>query len=427
MSSLHLSARVLLLAGGLIVLDGSSISPALAQSQPTATTPASGEAEGYLDEPGVITKAIDLAVRSMPGGDGGTKNGLFIDASTRVSGAGWVSGGPGYRHWLFDDEAVIEASGTYSWRGYKTAQARFELPQLFRSRFGLGTQYRWQDLTQVSYFGEGADSLQDARSEYRLRSHNWSTYAIVRPTRWLALQGRAGMLGRPWLSAPAGHFNRGFPSVMETFPNDVALMRDEQPGFLHADVSLLADTRDQRNHPVHGGVYRASWATYRDRDDGLFSFRRFEAEAAQFVPLAGDRIVLALHGWSVLTGTDAGHVVPFYFTPSLGGSNTLRSFNSYRFHDRHMAVVNAEARLAIFTHLDGALFVDAGNVAARARDLNLNKTSYGVGVRLHTNRATFARIDVAHGREGWRAVVRLNDPLRLSRLSMRAALLPFVP
>ncbi len=90
-------------------------------------------------------------------------------------------------------------------------------------------------------------------------------------------------------------------------------------------------------------------------------------------------------------------------------------------------LLNAEARIAMMKHLDAAVFMDAGNVAARVGDLDLGKRSYGVGLRLHSRRATFARFDVAHGAEGWRMLVRLTEPLDPSRHSRRTAPLPFVP
>jgi hypothetical protein len=79
------------------------------------------------------------------------------------------------------------------------------------------------------------------------------------------------------------------------------------------------------------------------------------------------------------------------------------------------------------THLDFAVFADAGNVARDVRDLNLDKRSYGAGFRLHTRRETFALVDVATGDEGWRVMFRLHDPLRLARLNRRALVVPFVP
>ena len=145
------------------------------------------------------------------------------------------------------------------------------------------------------------------------------------------------------------------------------------------------------------------------------------------MPLADSRVVIALHGWLVASDPAEGQTVPFYFLPSLGGANTLRAYPDYRFHDRNLVVINAEGRLAMTAHLDAAVFVDAGNVAARLGDLNLDRRSYGVGLRLHTDRQTFARFDAARGDEGWRLVVRFTDPLELSRLARRAAAAPFVP
>jgi len=119
--------------------------------------------------------------------------------------------------------------------------------------------------------------------------------------------------------------------------------------------------------------------------------------------------------------------VPFYLQPSLGGANSLRGYADYRFHDRNMVVVNAEARLALMTHMDLAFFADAGNVAAERRDLDLARKSYGAGLRFHTRRMTYARIDAARGDEGWRLLFRLTDPLDLSRLTRRLGAAPFVP
>jgi hypothetical protein len=79
------------------------------------------------------------------------------------------------------------------------------------------------------------------------------------------------------------------------------------------------------------------------------------------------------------------------------------------------------------THVDAAVFVDAGNVAARTADLNMNKRSYGAGLRLHAQRGTFARLDLARGGEGWRIMFKLTDPLNLARLTRRTAPAPFVP
>ena len=81
----------------------------------------------------------------------------------------------------------------------------------------------------------------------------------------------------------------------------------------------------------------------------------------------------------------------------------------------------------MFSHVDVAAFFDAGNVAYRARDLNFDKTAYGIGIRLHTQRTTIGRIEVARGAGGWNVLFRTGDPLHVKRLSRRVAPVPFVP
>jgi hypothetical protein len=415
----------------LFLLVGLGAQPGAAQTQPP-TPPAAApsveapfERQGFLPEPRAIERGILFADRRMGGGD--ATNGFYPELSNMITGAGWISGGPGYRHWLFEDRAMVDASAGLSWRQYKMAQARFELTRLARSRLALGTQVRWQDLTQVTFFGEGPGSLEGDRSEYRMRSTNVVGYATFRPIRRLAIGGTIGWLDRPTLGAPNGSFKRGNPSAQEVFPGDPVFSLAEQPRYVHGTASATLDTRDFRSHPSSGALYRASWSAYSDRDAGSFSFQRYETEAAQFVPLLGARVVIALHGWLIGSTTGDAGEVPLYLMPSLGGSNSLRGYSDYRFHDRNVLLLNAETRVALFTHIDAAVFMDAGNVAARLGDLDVDKRSYGAGLRLHSKRSTFARVDVARGGEGWRFLFRMNDPLHLTRLSRRTAAIPFVP
>ena len=293
----------------------------------------------------------------------------------------------------------------------------------------LGAQASYQDLLQVEYFGLGNDSLVADRSGYRLNNADILGYATVRPTSWLSVSGRLGWIPQPDLSSATG------PKV--TIPNAVDLFSDStapgirtQPAFLHGDVSIAADTRDHAGHPTTGGLYRASAATYADRDDGLYSFRRYEVEASQFLPLYDRKWVLALHGWEVFSDTSSGSVVPFYLMPSLGGKNTLRGYADYRFHDANMQAFNAESRWALFAHVDAAAFVDAGRVAPRAGGLNFThlKTSYGAGLRVHNATSTLARLDIGHSVEGWRVYLKISDPFkRTTPASGRMAVVPFVP
>jgi outer membrane protein assembly factor BamA len=386
---------------------GIAVDPARSAAQEAPSPPASAsEPQGFIAEPGGITRVATYADRHF--GKGDLTNGFYVDFGNMIPGAGWLSVGPGYRQWYKKDAVFFDASAAISSRNYRRMQARFELPKLARSRILLGTQVRLQDYRSIRFFDSGPASNEKSDSEYRLKSRQLAGYVTLRPARWLALNAETSLLRA---STP---FESDFGRPVQ----------DDSRSFVTQGVSLTADGRDFPEHPTRGALGRIGVVRYADRDGGFFTFKQYEGEAAAFVPIAGPRVVLALRGMAV--ASQDGNV-PLYFQPSLGGATSLRSYADYRFRDRNLALANAEVRLALMTHADLAFFADAGNVAARFEDLNFNKRSYGAGLRLHTRRLTFAMVDVARGDEGWRFMFRLNDPLRLVRATRRVVAVPFVP
>jgi hypothetical protein len=382
------------------------------------------EPQGLIEEPDAIRRAALFGDRHFTGGE--RKVGFYADIKSLIPGSGWLGAGPGYRMWYAKDRALLDVSGAISTRAYKAVQARFELPKLAHSRLAIGSQFKWQDATQVAFFGDGPLASESNRSEYRLRSNNLVGYATFRPLQWIDIGAELGWL-TPEVLPRAGGVKTEVSETQHLFPTSPVFSVGDQPSFLHSKISIIADTRDFPDHTLKGTLLRAAMADYSDRDTGRFSFKRYEVEGAEFLPLAGSRVVLALHGWLVASDTDDAQFVPFYLEPSLGGNQSLRAYDDYRFHDRHLLLLNIETRVALMTHLDAAFLFDAGNVASRIGDLDLGRRSYGGGVRFHTRRVTFARFDVAYGSEGWRANFGLSDPLALTRLSRHTATAPFVP
>jgi hypothetical protein len=381
---------------------------ALAQEPPPVPSTAT-EPQGFVAEPDLLTRVVLFADRQL--GKGDLTNGIYVDYGNMIPGAGWASIGPGFRHWYAEDAFFVDASAGISVNGYKGAQARAELPALLKSRLVLGTRARWQDFGRIDYFGVGPDSSLDAVSVYGVKSTQIMGYATLRPLRRFDIDAQIG-----WMNPEARY-------VEGPLQPPVFAKRE----FIFNEVAATVDTRDFPGHPTSGVVARGAASRYDDRISGAHTFNRYEGELAGFVPMAGGRAVLGLHAWMVQSDAEAGQTVPLYLQPSLGGVNSLRSFTDYRFRDNNMLLATAELRVAMMTHLDLAFFADAGNVAARAADLDLDKRSYGTGLRFHTRRETFAMIDVAHGSEGWHAMFRLKDPLMLGRLSRKTTIVPFVP
>jgi surface antigen Omp85-like protein len=403
--------------------------PAFAQQQPSDLPPGwiTPTAVGLFAEPSPLKKLINAS--DGLGGDREARDGAYAELGHMITGAGWLSAGPGYRQHILGGRAIVDGSAAVSSNLYRVAQARFELPHIAHDRLTVGGQTMYQDLLQVDYFGLGDASSKSDQSAYRFNNADLIGYVTARAARWLSVAGRAGWMTRPNLSTATGR-NVTVPNTIERFSETTAPGIGAPPSFLHGDVSLVADWRDHAGHPTRGGLYRATVAGYSDRDGGGYSFRRYELEASQFVPLVSSKWVLALHGWEVLSGTAANRVVPFFLMPSLGGQNTLRGYYDYRFHDNDMQVFNAESRWALFAHIDAAAFVDVGKVASRGGDLDFThlKRSYGAGLRVHNATSTLARLDIGHSTEGWRIFFKMSDPFKRTTPAFgRSSVAPFVP
>src|SRR5262245_20161710 len=106
--------------------------PAFAQDLTPATEPPSTdltpEQPGLLNEPDAVHRAAVIFDRRFNSGE--LTTGPYTVYGKMIPGAGWISGGEGYRRWYAKDRAFIEGSGEISWRGYTAAHGRFELPRL---------------------------------------------------------------------------------------------------------------------------------------------------------------------------------------------------------------------------------------------------------------------------------------------------------
>lgn len=426
----HAPRRHLLLSLSILVAFAAPRPTSAQETQPGSLPPGwiTPTPAGLLAEPALLRKLVATS-ESKASDEQEPADGLYVETGNMITGEGWISAGPGYRRHMLDRRLRVDASAAVSWKLYNVGQVSVEMPRLAHDRLTVGAQVMRQDLQQVDYFGLGNDSRVSDLSAYRFTNTDILGYATVQATRWLVLSGRFGGIPRSRLGA-AGGPRVPVPSTVDLFSDASAPGILAPPSFLHGDVQVNVDLRDHKGHPTGGGLYQFIAATYLDRDSGTYTFRRYEVDAAQFVPLFTKRWILALHGREVFSDTTSGHVVPFYLMPSLGGKNTLRGYHDYRFHDDDMQAFSGEVRCALFTHLDVAVFADAGKVAARAGNLDFQnlKRSYGAGLRVHNATATLVRLDVGHSVEGWQVFIKISDPFKRSLpMSGRSAVVPFVP
>ena len=376
----------------------------------------------HIDEPGVFQRTFTWVGDKMRDSSGEAKDGLYPRVGAMIPGAGGLSAGPGYRQHVFNGAAVVDVSAAISWRRYSTMQSRIEWPALFSDHLSIGAGVKYQDFTQINYFGVGPDSNKSAQADYRLKNIDIAGSATVRPTRWLSLGGSVGYIRGLAITAGLSTIH---PPIHDVFDETTAPGLTVQPRYAHADVFLEADTRDTPGYPKSGGLYRLGLTTFHDRDGSGQSFRRVDADLTHYVPVLRRNWIVVVRGHVALSQTGAGNEVPFYLMPTLGGGNTLRGYGDYRFRDHDAASVGAEYRVPVFRRMDAALFADAGSVAPTASGLLRERPlhDYGFGVRFHTATSSVARIDVAKGQEGTRVSLSLTRSLGRSSRSV----LPYVP
>jgi outer membrane protein assembly factor BamA len=380
---------------------------------------AAQEATGNAAASGRLSKAI-VWTESVIDGAATGRDGFHPEFGELISGSG-PSIGSGYRQHLFGSRALVEVSAEVSTRRYTAAQSTILWPNLAGGRVSLGAQVKYQDFTAINFFGIGPDAQKDNQSDYRLRYVDIGGFAAVPINPRLTMTARAGALRGMSLRRGTSTL---VPATADRFDDEAAPGLSRQPNYLHADLTIEADSRDVPGYPSRGGHYQFSAAAFHDADFGRYSFGRFEAEAAQYVPISS-RSVLSVRGRLAVSTTADGQQVPFYELPALGNAHSLRGYSSYRFRDRDLVLFNAEYRWPLLRMLDGAIFWDAGNVAPTVAGLAQRAViaDYGAGLRLHSKKHLIVRLDVARGREGMQAIVAFSPVLTFSK----RALLPYVP
>jgi len=115
----------------------------------------------------------------------------------------------------------------------------------------------------------------------------------------------------------------------------------------------------------------------------------------------------------------SGHVVPFYFQPTLGGSDingfsSLASYQDYRFRAPNNILFRAGFEHSIWGPLGATAFVDEGKVALRRSDLDFHdlRHSYSVGLTLRAGGFPMVILMYSFGgREGTHTNFVMNNSL----------------
>ena len=356
---------------------------------------------GFVDKARRWAEQKRIADRLSP------REGVYARFGGMVTGSG-LALGAGYRKYLFDERVFTDVSAALSTKMYKAVDAKARWAQFWGDRVEIWSDFHYRDYPQEDYFGPGENSSSDNRISYGIESTDIVGRAVVKLLPWLSVGTDLGYFN-PTLGPGT---DDSVPSIEQVF-DDIqapALGAPEQPNFLHNTFFAEIDYRDKRGHPTRGGFYRAAFGTWEDVTVDRFDHHRFDAEAAQFFPLAPKHVFAARVGLSYVNN-EAGQRVPFYFLPYIGGSDTVRGFHEFRFRDENILFFNAEYRIRVHKFVHVAPFFDAGEVRADWEDIGPGglRTSYGIGIRAGTEDRIFVRLDIGTGgNEGTRVFFKFG-------------------
>ncbi|HEY7820848.1 MAG TPA: BamA/TamA family outer membrane protein [Vicinamibacteria bacterium] len=342
----------------------------------------------------------------------------------------WPSRGSGAalgaRYWQRDFLGPVDAAGAafYSWHRYQHYDIQLGLmphrgneipPRSWRGddlyeigdvrpgfpRFPLYATFRYRDLPQEDFYGLGEGASLDDRTVY----HQEETRAYLRTglqfTRnfvWL-VEG-----GYQWNTLGPG--TGDFPTTQSVFDDSDAPGLSNPPDYLRLSTQLFFDFRDQPGNPHKGWMLAVVGERFLDRSEDAFSFDRVGFDARGFLPLGSPQRVLALRAAYVHDFTSGGNLVPFFMQESLGGSHTLRGFDSFRFRGEKVELLQIEYRWEPMSFWELAVFTDGGTAARGGESLSDLHWDYGVGMRFKTYRDVLLRFEIAFSNETTRYYIR---------------------
>jgi outer membrane protein assembly factor BamA len=324
--------------------------------------------------------------------------GVRVHMGGLITGSGFAAGPEYYRH-LLHDQLLFRTSVRASLQQYYLMDAELDAPRLVDNHVFANFYAVHYDYPKVDYYGEGSHSHKTGRTDFRLETTSFRLRTGLQPIEHLKI----GVIGEYLRENVGPGDSDDFASADRVYSEQTTPGLEYQSNFLNGGGFVQYDWRDHPGGPRYGGNYIAEFSDYSDIRRESYSFNELHLEAQQYIPFFNRRRVIALRGRVIATDPHGSNRVPFYLQPTLGGSDDLRGYRSFRFYDNNSAVLNAEYRWEVFSGLDMALFFDAGQVFDKWQQINLRRldTDYGFGFRFNVGNDVFLRIDTGFSREGF--------------------------
>jgi hypothetical protein len=308
-------------------------------------------------------------------------------------------------------------------------------------------------LNKIFFFGLGPSSLESDKSVFGMQQTIVGGNAIKPVTEWSAIRG----LNLSLLGEVNGRFvnlqgNPGgtTPSIEQLYTNASAPGLATQPGFVQLGEGFRVKPTLFNDHLEFN--YLVNFQQFFAPSDSTYSFRRWTVDLGHEVPLYGhsqsvvkpkdtngpDQCAQTLGsacppinysrnrngtiGFRLLISESiagAGSFVPFYFQPTLGGSDIdgnrgLASYQDYRFRAPNLLLLRESFEHSIWGPLGFSFMADQGKVALTRGDVNFQNLQHSFGAGLTLRAGGFPQVFFMFawgGNEGDHTIATVNTSL----------------
>jgi hypothetical protein len=345
-------------------------------------------------------------------------------------------------------KAIYTGSGPITSRRGRPGHSRGPNPfDLTRPFFDLYAQAI--SLNKLDYFGLGPSTTPGDRSFFGMRELIAGLNATVpiHASGWLRLSLYGELNGRFVDIRPS--FGQPSPSIGQIYDEATAPGLTNQPGFAQFGEGI-------RLQPAFGAHVRlnyfVSFQQYVAGGDSQFSFRRLTADLSHEFPIYGatrsllprsqngpDNCSISIDNQacppiSISRNREgsftarlliaesiapAGHVVPFYFDPTLGGADingktSLPSFQDYRFRAPNLILLQGRFEHSIYSPLGFTFGVEGGKVALTRDEIDFANLDHSYSAGLTLRAGGFPQVFLLFawgGHEGNHTIALMNASL----------------
>jgi hypothetical protein len=300
-------------------------------------------------------------------------------------------------------------------------------------------------LNKIDYFGLGSSTTTAGRSFFGMRevipgvNGIWPVFKPLGASLYGEINGRFVDI--------RGSYNQPSPSIEQVYTEATAPGLTTQPTFAQFGEGL----RLQPSFGAHVKFnYFLVFQQYMAAGESKFSFRRFTVDLTHEFPIykgvrtslqrdfngpdecsqdIGDRACPAIthdregtFGIRMLISesiTPAGHVVPFYFQPTLGGSDvngnpSLSSYQDYRFRAPNVLLLRGSFEHSIYGPLGFSFIVDGGKVTTTRSAVDFSNLRHSFSAGLNLRGGGFPQVSLVFawgGNEGTHTIASMNTSL----------------